>query len=333
MKDLYILSTRAPYPIRKGDQVTLDAKIRILSKYFNIFLITPKNAYFPYEHYLNCKIKFKFYKKRWVDLFLGLIYCFKKKYPLHFSLFYSKEGEKIVEKIIKKNSNFFHLHLARSIILCGNKLPENLSIDFIDSMQLALKNRTSNFFLTNLFFFFESKFAAKVENFLAKKSYYASAVSKRDALSISKKVMIVPNGVYKTKIKNYENSKYLKIVVSGNFSYPPNKECFSKLVKLVEHSNYKESLKVYAVGKNSNLLKIKNKKLNYVKLVGEVDSLVKEISKYDISAAIMDLGTGIQNKCLEAMSVGLPIIASKQVIDGLIKPIPLGFFNRKSSGF
>ena len=40
----------------------------------------------------------------------------------------------------------------------------------------------------------------------------------------------------------------------------------------------------------------------------------------------MDLGTGIQNKCLEAMSVGLPIIASKQVIDGLIKPIPLGVF-------
>ena len=39
-----------------------------------------------------------------------------------------------------------------------------------------------------------------------------------------------------------------------------------------------------------------------------------------------DLGTGIQNKCLEAMSVGLPIIASKQVIDGLIKPIPLGVF-------
>ena len=182
MKDLYILSTRAPYPIRKGDQVILEAKIRILSKYFNICLITPEDADFPYENNLNFKIKFKFYKKRWFDIVIGLIYCLKEKYPIHFSIFYSREGKKIVEKIIKKNNSFLHLHLARSIILCGNKLPENLSVDFIDSMQLALNNRSSNFFLTNLFFFFESKFAVKVENFLAKKSYYDCAVSKRDAL-------------------------------------------------------------------------------------------------------------------------------------------------------
>ena len=76
-----------------------------------------------------------------------------------------------------------------------------------------------------------------------------------DALSISKSHDSAKWSL-QNKIKNYENSKYLKIVVSGNFSYPPNKECFYKL-KLVEHSNYKESLKVYAVGKNSNLLKIK----------------------------------------------------------------------------
>ena len=70
---------------------------------------------------------------------------FKKKYPIHFSIFI-QEGVKIVEKILKKNNSFFHLHLARSIIICGNKLPENLSVDFIDSMQLALKIEPQIFF-------------------------------------------------------------------------------------------------------------------------------------------------------------------------------------------
>lgn len=156
------------------------------------------------------------------------------------------------------------------------------------------------------------------------KSYYSTAVSERDASEIDPKVNVVPNGVNKLKLKSFRNSKIIRIVVSGNFSYPPNKECFHNLIRYVENCSHKKQLIIIAVGKNSNLLKIKKYQQSFIKLIGEVDSLSEEIAKCDISAAITNLGTGIQNKCLEAISVGLVVFASKKVIEGLIQPVPEG---------
>lgn len=118
----------------------------------------------------------------------------------------------------------------------------------------------------------------------------------------------VPFNIKKLKEKN-------KLVFSGMMDYDPNiiaVNYFAKNVLDKLDSKYE----LYVIGKNKSKELISNKKIKYI---GYVESMRDELSKYDIYVCPIIAGSGVKNKILQAMSVGLPIVSTKLGVEGLSK--------------
>ena len=116
----------------------------------------------------------------------------------------------------------------------------------------------------------------------------------------------VPFSIKKVKEKN-------KLVFSGMMDYDPNiiaVNYFAKNVLNKLDSKYE----LYVIGKNKSKELISNKKIKYI---GYVESMRDELSKYDIYVCPIIAGSGVKNKILQAMSVGLPIVSTKLGVEGL----------------
>ena len=106
-----------------------------------------------------------------------------------------------------------------------------------------------------------------------------------------------------------------KLVFSGMMDYDPNiiaVNYFAKNVLDKLDSKYE----LYVIGKNKSKELISNKKIKYI---GYVESMRDELSKYDIYVCPIIAGSGVKNKILQAMSVGLPIVSTKLGVEGLNK--------------
>lgn len=118
----------------------------------------------------------------------------------------------------------------------------------------------------------------------------------------------VPFNIKKLKEKN-------KLVFSGMMDYDPNiiaVNYFAKNVLNKLDSKYE----LYVIGKNKSKELISNKKIKYI---GYVESMRDELSKYDIYVCPIIAGSGVKNKILQAMSVGLPIVSTELGVEGLNK--------------
>ncbi|KAB2840257.1 MAG: glycosyltransferase [Melioribacteraceae bacterium] len=133
-----------------------------------------------------------------------------------------------------------------------------------------------------------------------------------------KKVEVIPNGIDEDYYIDIYSDKKYDIMFSGNLSYPPNIDAAfflaQKIVPLLlsDHPN----LRVLIVGASPN-----KKVLNLVSTNIVIRSWVEDIRECYASTKIyvapMQLGTGLQNKLLEAMMMKIPCITSSLAQKGI----------------
>ncbi|EPP5334278.1 glycosyltransferase [Vibrio harveyi] len=141
-------------------------------------------------------------------------------------------------------------------------------------------------------------------------------VSKVDALSmcsINKNSICIPNGVAKSKIKYQINNLRRTVVFHGDMTYEPNIRAAEALIGVLrENSVNKNTIKL--IGKGSEAYDSKERN---IKGMGFVDNLEVELSQNLCYVALIDTGAGIKNKVLDAFSVGLPVIATRDTMLGI----------------
>ena len=125
------------------------------------------------------------------------------------------------------------------------------------------------------------------------------------------KIGIVPNGVDYGTYKNVEREKEYDLIFTGNMAYPPNVDSVVYLVNEVMPLVWKSkpNLKLAIVGAQPSSKVLKLKSAN-VTVTGWVDDISKYYAKSKIFIAPMQIGTGLQNKLLEAMAMKIPCITS-----------------------
>lgn len=332
-KKIVLFSTRCPGPIRKGDQTILDAKIRFLSNSNEVILICPRlnaneHSFFQENYAGRCKLLE--YRKYFWDLCWGFFRCFRHKIPFHHALFFSSKAQNLLAKL--EQPVHIHFILSRSVINYSGDLSKH-SIDFIDSGYLALRNRVSRGVFLKSLLSFDSERARRFESNLALNCQFSSAVSAKDAAAIDKSVAVIPNGVEVNDIKKEidvnQKTGRLSLVITGNFDYPPNREGAENTIKMLRRSKLVKDVSLTLIGYSSD--KFLNEKLLTgdigcsVSALGEVEDMKLALVEHDVSVALMTTGTGIQNKVLEAFAVGLPVVLSEKVLQGLPVKNPPGF--------
>jgi glycosyltransferase involved in cell wall biosynthesis len=124
---------------------------------------------------------------------------------------------------------------------------------------------------------------------------------------------IVENGIdtnfFSPKIDNSEID--FTILFTGNMSYPPNIDAALFLAKeimpLVWNKIPKCKLTISGVDPDRS---IKNLENELIEVTGKVDDIRTAYSTATLFVAPMRIGTGMQNKILEALSMELPVITT-----------------------
>ncbi|MEZ5172087.1 MAG: glycosyltransferase [Bacteroidia bacterium] len=143
----------------------------------------------------------------------------------------------------------------------------------------------------------------------------ATIISEQDAALIEhsdkSRLHILPNGVNTDYYKPEPRAKTIDLLFTGNMNYEPNVNCVQYVVKEVLPLLRDEypHIQFVAAGKDpaSELRRIQSRNLQ---LTGWVDDLRKYYQQARLFVAPMQIGIGMQNKILEAMSMGLPVITS-----------------------
>jgi glycosyltransferase involved in cell wall biosynthesis len=108
-----------------------------------------------------------------------------------------------------------------------------------------------------------------------------------------------------------DRDKEYDLVFTGNMSYPPNvQSCeflVNKILPLV--TEVKPAIKVLIAGANPTM-RIQVLRSAMVEVSGWVPDMREAYAQSKIFLAPMQLGTGLQNKLLEAMAMKIPCITS-----------------------
>ncbi|MBV7340257.1 glycosyltransferase family 4 protein [Chloroflexi bacterium TSY] len=145
----------------------------------------------------------------------------------------------------------------------------------------------------------------------------------------SHKIAVIPNGVdLDSFCSGHQERDPTTIVFTGKMSYHANVTAALHLVKEVMPLVWEShpAVKVQIVGKDPiaeicalDTRKAHSKKQSsgIVEVTGTVSDLPPYLQRATIAAAPVPYGAGIQNKVLQAMACGTPVVASLQAASGL----------------
>ena len=135
-----------------------------------------------------------------------------------------------------------------------------------------------------------------------------------------KKIFIIPNGVDTDYFKSEKKVKTSDLLFNGNMSYPPNVDCVLYIAEkiLPEIQKKYPEIKMLISGANpAKKVTDLSKKNKAVTVSGWMDDIREAYDSSEIFLAPMQIGTGVQNKLLEAMSMEIPCITSDLANNGL----------------
>jgi glycosyltransferase involved in cell wall biosynthesis len=196
------------------------------------------------------------------------------------------------------------------------EIPIPKILDFQDVFSKGIQRRISTTsFLFKLFFKEEYRRLLKYEQYVFDLFDYKTIISDPDRQLIphpkKDEIVVIPNGVDTDYYHPIEREKKYDLIFSGNMGYPPNVNSAEFLVKkilpLVHQKMPKVNLIIAGAKPSASVLALRSE---YVTVTGWVEDMRECYAAARIFIAPMQIGTGLQNKLIEAMSMQLPCITS-----------------------
>jgi len=135
-----------------------------------------------------------------------------------------------------------------------------------------------------------------------------------------KKIKIIPNGVDTNYFKPQSSQlKKFDIVFVGNMSYPPNIEAAiyicKKVLPIIQKTHPTCKVLIGGINPHERVKKLKNQ---HITISGWVKDIREIYASGKIFVAPMFIGTGLQNKLLEAMAMGVPCVTTELANNALL---------------
>lgn len=325
---LLVILPRVPYPVEKGDKLRAYHQLRCLSARHEIHLITLNNEKLDpdaeYELKKFCR-SVHVLKLEPLGLVLNLLWAFFTGRPLQIGYFHRFSVKKRVRDLVAAiHPDHIYCQLARTAeYAMGIDIPK--TIDYQDVFSVGLKRRLPDLpFWKQPFFEMEAERMAIYEEtiFYLFNHHTIIAYPDRKLLPFNgrDKVLIVPNGVdFSYFIPDYEAEKRYDLVFTGNMAYPPNIMAAEFLARKVLPVVWetRPSTNLLIAGTNPHL-KVRSLSESRILVTGWIRDIRTAYSASRIFVAPMLIGTGLQNKLLEAMAMDLPCITSFMANEALV---------------
>ena len=325
---IFVLLSRIPYPLEKGDKLRAFHQIKELSRKNEIILcaLNPRRkfdkqkafrALQPYCRSINF-LDLPWYGRAWNMLrsfFLGL--------PFQCGYFYnSKVASKVKQLIREYQPDHIYCQLVRTAEYVKTiDIPK--TIDYQDVFSYGMKRRICKSpFYVRPFMKMEYKrllaYEEKVFAIFDNKTIISFPDQKLIPHPEREKIHVIPNGVDHAFFSPRPDEKKYDLLFTGNMAYPPNVDAAGFLAReilpLVWKSRPGTKLTIAGASPDRRVTALKSKN---IEVSGWVDDIRDAYAAARVFIAPMRIGTGLQNKLLEAMSMKIPAITTPLANDAL----------------
>ena len=317
---IFVLLPRIPYPLEKGDKLRAFNQIKQLAKNNEVVLcalndknIDEQKAFQALQPYCSSINFIKLSKPR---ILFGMVSAFLKGLPMQCGYFYNRKAAKKVDALIEKHQpDILYGQLVRVAEYIRHKnIPK--AIDYQDVFSYGMKRRRDiASWITRPVFNMEYQRLCRYEAKVFDEFDVKTIISKpdRDLIPHPKKdeILIIPNGVDHEFFKPQQQEKRYDIVFTGNMSYAPNVNAVDYLANEILPLVWKQvpEAKMYIAGATPDP-KVRKAASDRIIISGWLDDIRDAYAQSRVFIAPMRIGTGLQNKLLEAMSMRLPAITS-----------------------
>lgn len=317
---IFVLLPRIPYPLEKGDKLRAFNQIKQLAKNNEVVLcalndknIDEQKAFQALQPYCSSINFIKLSKPR---ILFGMVRAFLKGLPMQCGYFYNRKAAKKVDALIEKHQpDILYGQLVRVAEYIRHKnIPK--AIDYQDVFSYGMKRRRDiASWITRPVFNMEYQRLCRYEAKVFDEFDLKTIISKpdRDLIPHPKKdeILIIPNGVDHEFFKPQQQEKRYDIVFTGNMSYAPNVNAVDYLANEILPLVWKQvpEAKMYIAGATPDP-KVRKAASDRIIISGWLDDIRDAYAQSRVFIAPMRIGTGLQNKLLEAMSMGLPAITT-----------------------
>ncbi len=316
------LLSRFPYPLEKGDKLRAFHQIKHLSKRHDIYLcalnadqkMTSKvlEELSPYCKEIKV-IRLSKLSILW-NLFTSLLF---RNLPFQVAYFFHRNKKRAINQFFSSNKID---HLICQLIRTAEYVKDfdmcPKTLDYMDALSQGMERRIDKAaFYLKPFVRIEAKRLKRYEHFIFDHFEHKVIISEQDREFIiharNNDINIIRNGVDHDFFKPANSTKEYDLVFTGNMSYPPNVDgvCYlvEEILPLVWNELPKVKLVIAGAKPSKQVISLKSDK---VEVTGWVEDIRIYYSKAKLFIAPMQIGTGLQNKLLEAMSMEIPCITT-----------------------
>ena len=326
---IFVLLPRIPWPLVKGDKLRAFNQIKQLAKNNEVVLcalntdkkVSKEDAFKALQPYC---ISVTFIDISKLSILINISKAFFKGLPLQCGYFYNTKAHKKIRNIIKKHKP--DMLFGQLLRVAEYIRHENTSktIDYQDVFSMGMKRRSEIApFYMKPFFNMEYRRLRRYEHDIFDDFDVKTIISvpDRNLIDHPKKdeILIVPNGVDHEYYTPRECEKKYDIVFTGNMSYAPNVNAVEYLANDILPLVWKKlpDAKMYIAGATPDP-RVKKVASDRIIISGWLDDMRDAYAQSKIFIAPMRIGTGLQNKLLEAMAMRLPCITTTLANNSLL---------------
>lgn len=316
---IFVLLPRFPFPLEKGDKLRAFNQIKYLSEKHEIHLcaindtklrdsdLQALNPYCASIHVVNIN-RFQ--------ILISILRAFFNGNPLQVGYFFNPGAKKTIRRLLNEiQPDHVYCQLIRVAEYVKDQ-PIGKTLDFQDVFSKGIERRcqTAPFFLKPILRFEYKRLIRYERNIF---DYFDNktiiSIPDRDLIPHPdrEKIHVIINGVDTDFFTPMDRPKEYDIVFTGNMGYPPNVNAAEYLAReilpLVREKRPDTRVLLAGATPHTNVQALKN---DHVTVTGWVEDIRECYSKARLFIAPMRIGTGLQNKLLEAMSMKIPSITS-----------------------
>lgn len=325
MKILVVLP-RFPHPLDKGDKLRAFHQIRCLSEKHEVYLFCTSHSWVDDEDYNAvksfCKDIEVVHPNKIVSAW-NVVKAFFSVRSLQVAYWTSKKTIKKFRKYEKKvKPDVLYCQMIRTMRwVKKSETPKVL--DFQDALSKNIERRMYHsgwFWKKVLHFEFKMVRSCEYDAFDIFDAFTIISAPDRDVIPHrrSSEIVVLPNGIDTDFFKPIDTPKNYDVVFCGNMSYTPNVDAAKHLVKDIMPKVWEKHPDAHVLISGTNpAMEVKHLANERVTVTGRVEDIRQSYAQSKVFVAPMRMGSGLQNKLLEAMAMGLPCVTSKLAADPL----------------
>jgi sugar transferase (PEP-CTERM/EpsH1 system associated) len=318
---LFVLVSRIPYPLEKGDKLRAYHQIKLLAEKHEVFLCCLNDAEVnqtDIDHLKSFCSQVEVVQLNKALIRLNLFFTLFSNKPFQVRYFYQRGAHKKVSKLIQNfRPDHIYCQLIRASEYVKNEHDYPKTLDYMDAFSKGIERRIDNAsFLLKPIFKAEARRLIAYENLIFEYFENKTIISQQDREVIfhpeQQSIKVIPNGVDTEFFTPRKAEKKYDLVFIGNMNYAPNVDSVEYLVKqvlpLVHQQRPETTVFISGATPAKKVLDLASDKIT---ISGWVEDIRDSYASACIFVAPMQIGTGLQNKLLEAMAMNIPCITSE----------------------